>query len=75
MDVRECGLRKVLARVRLRMCVEGAWVGVGISFVVRRCGLGRCAGLGEETGVDVQGLRARMLRGAVPESRTYKSRT
>ena len=36
---------------------------------VRRCGLGRCAGLGEKTGVDAQGLRARMLRGAVPESR------
>ena len=38
--------------VALNVLGKCAWVGVGISFVVRRCGLGRCAGrcagIGEE---------------------------
>ena len=33
-------------------CVAGAWVW---ALNVRGCGLGRCAGMGEETGVDVRG--------------------
>ena len=49
------------------MCVEGAWVGVGISIECRRCGLGRCAGMGEDYG---RGCCAEQYLRAVSKSRT-----